>query len=236
MNGPAAHVSAMWPRVRVDVDDDGQLAVQAEGQSWPSAASATSGGSDQASAFRRGDLPRVVAQVAEELGSPIRVEVHDSGRTYAEVVLPAVLQETTGDDRSRATLPSVLANGDAPSGFPPHMQPFTSGEPVSIAVVVATTQADADGEVRLRIPAALRGRAIGLLAYGQHSAQARYLTQAPGTDQRVSSAPAAEAPSSRPAQAESLSSGSMADPLHPASDVELFDETGLADDEQVGTP
>lgn len=241
MNGPAARVPAMWPRVRVDVDDDGQLTIQANGQPWPPAASTTSSGSNQASPWQRGDLPKVVSQVAEALGSPIRVEVHDSGRTYAEVVLPTAhttpgLHEAVDDDRSPATPSSVPAGTGALSGSVLHGRGFAPGEQVAIAVVVATTQANADGSVQLRVPLALRSRAASLLMHGQHSTQAQPLAPAPGTDRHADPAHPTPPLSPRPIQATGTSSGVTADPVQPVDDIGFANDAGLTDDEQVGAP
>ncbi|WP_460755208.1 hypothetical protein [Myceligenerans cantabricum] len=180
-----------------------------------------------------------MTQVAEALGSPIRVEVHDSGHTYADVVVPAApatptaLHETADDGRPLTTPLPMQAMTGAPSTSALRGRGFASEEPVAIAVVVATTQADAEGSVQLRMPPALRGRATSLLLYGTRSAQARYLP--PAHNPHVDPGHAPEPQNSQPARTADRDSSPTTDPLQPVDDAGLADETALSD-EEVGAP
>jgi hypothetical protein len=142
------------------------------------------------------------------------------------------------DEITRSSAPSGVG---ASTGSALHGHGFESGEQVEIAVVVATAEADAEGGVRLRVPPALRSRATTVLAYGQHSTQARYLAPAADSDKQTVGAHtvpahAAEAPSRRLALDGGISSDPAADPMQPADNGGFVGEEGLADDEQVDTP
>lgn len=102
----------------------------------------------------RDELGAVLARIAEQVGGPVRVEVREpDGSRYADILQPRP-PETPGDpERSEASADEPLLTG---SGFLPE-------ETVLVAVVVATTQAEADGTasvVDLPLPPGATGEVI----------------------------------------------------------------------------
>lgn len=145
MNG--RHVPVTLPRARFDVDPDGHLTVFVDGQPWqpPTDERATSAGVGMVR-LGRSDVLWARQQIANELGTPVLVEVVDTGQPYSDVIDP---------DGYQATEPPRLEASPEPE-----LGRYAPGEPVVIVVVVARTHADEHGRVRYRLPAALGDRTV----------------------------------------------------------------------------
>lgn len=139
---PAPRVPVVIPLVEVHIDEAGALSVRLDREPY-------SPDSD----LDRSDLQGVLAGIATDLGTPIRVEVREADcSTFTDIVTP---------ERPRARLvelaPPVHAPGEISGGG------FLPEEDIAIAVVVAHQPAAADGSARLRLPAALLEAHPGLV-------------------------------------------------------------------------
>lgn len=128
-------VPVVMPLVEVSVNQEGCLDVLLEREPY-----AADG------ALRRADLEKVLADVAADLGTPVRVEVHEAdGVTFTDIVTPSVPAARPVGQFKSATTSAGEVTGD---GFAPN-------EEVAVAVVVAHQVANNDGTARLRLPPAL---------------------------------------------------------------------------------
>ncbi|MFI8528162.1 hypothetical protein ACIGB8_27130 [Promicromonospora sukumoe] len=151
------------PRARFTVDPDGHLTVTVDGRPWEPPADDPTKPTLGPVRLGRGDVPWAGQQVANELGTPVRVETDGGGRSRTDIVLP---------DSYQATAPGrPQAPGDAGPG------PYAPGELVSISLVVGQTHADKHGHVRYRLPAALGDRPV--LVHSEASGTTRPLNQSP---------------------------------------------------------
>ncbi|MDR7381258.1 hypothetical protein [Promicromonospora iranensis] len=142
------------PRARFDVDPDGHLAVFVDGQPWqPPTDERAAGAGGGMVRLGRSDVLWARQQIANELGTPVLVEVVDTGQPYSDVIDPDGYQATEPPRR----------------GAPPEPERgrYAPGEPVAISVVVARTHADEHGHVRYRLPAALGNKTV--LVHGETS-------------------------------------------------------------------
>jgi len=117
------------PLIEVVVNDNGFLDVRLDRE--PYAADGT---------VNRDDLASVVKSIADDLGAPVRIEVHESdGNTFTDIVTP----------RPRSTERSAAAQAPvkAADGFLPD-------EEVSIAVILGRHQHGVDS-LENRLPPAL---------------------------------------------------------------------------------
>ncbi|WP_423464191.1 hypothetical protein ACO229_06460 [Promicromonospora sp. MS192] len=162
MNGQRVPVAL--PRARFDIDTDGHLAVTVDGQPWqpPSQVEGTTS-TGPGLRLGRSDVPWVQQQIADDLGTPVLVEVVDDGQPYTDIVDPGAYHPAEPDR------PSVSAEVGVGR--------YRPGEPVVISVVVARTHADEHGHVHYRLPAALGDRAV--LVHGQHSGTTLPLNASP---------------------------------------------------------
>lgn len=136
-------VPVVMPLVEVTVDQEGCLNVLLEREPY-----AADG------ALRRADLEKVLADVAADLGTPVRVEVHEAdGVTFTDIVTPSVPAGRPLGRFKSATTSVGEVTGDG----------FTPNEEVAIAVVVAHQVASIDGTARLRLPPALLAAHPGLV-------------------------------------------------------------------------
>lgn len=133
---PALRVPVVLPQVDVSIDDRGSLDLRLDGDPYTAVGD-----------LDRGDLQRMVAQIATDLDSAIRVNIQEAdGSTFADIITPPA-DDTTPVD------PSPVALGGGPgevceSGFDP-------GEQVLVVVVVGHQVADETGTALLRLPPAL---------------------------------------------------------------------------------
>lgn len=137
-------VPVVLPLVQVTIDNKGRLDVVADRAPY-----------DADGPLTRNDLRRVLDKITRELGSPVRVEVHEpDGSVFTDIV--------TADpqrDKPPRVVPSTVTsspNEVAGDGFVPD-------EEVAVAVVVAHQVAHADGTARLRLPAALLANRPGVV-------------------------------------------------------------------------
>ncbi|MFI8526286.1 hypothetical protein ACIGB8_17640 [Promicromonospora sukumoe] len=166
------------PRARFDIRPDGHLTATVDGRPWQPPSDDPTRPSLGTVRLDRSDVLWARQQIANELGTPVFVQVVEDGRPYSDVIEP--------DGYRTEESPETLSGPDAGEG------PYAPGEPVSISVVVGQTHADEHGHVRYRLPAALADRAV--LVHGEASATTRPLDTSPLPEP---SADAVEAPSRR---------------------------------------
>jgi hypothetical protein len=161
-------VPVTLPRARFDVNADGLLAVTVDGQPWsPPTQTDGARAADPGLSLRRSDVPWARQQIANELGTPVLVEILDNGQPYNDFVDPDSYQAADDPDPAAASVPST--------------DRYTPGEPVVISVVVAHTHADERGHVHYRLPATLGDRTV--LVHGEASGTTLPLDLAPRPEQ-----------------------------------------------------
>lgn len=122
-------VPVVMPLVEVEIDEDGNLDVRLDRDPY-----------SPDGALHRSDLKATLESIATDLGTPLRVEVHEAdGSAFTDIVTPP-----STDTQSAKANPSASAKKQAV---------FLPGEEVSVAVVVARHQGD--GTNPPRIPPAL---------------------------------------------------------------------------------
>ena len=128
-------VPVVLPLVEVRVGEDGSVSVLLDREPYSVEGSLT-----------RDDLRRLLDDIAADLRTPVRVEVHEADdSTFTDIITPP--RQAPGPDPSPRTL---LASPFGIAG-----EGFTAGEEVSVCVVVAQQVADAEGTTQLRLPPAL---------------------------------------------------------------------------------
>jgi len=123
-------VPVVMPLVEVVVTDDGYLDIRLDREPYTPDGAAT-----------RRDLATIVKSISDDLGAPVRVEVHeDDGNTYTDIVTPSgqANEQRAADQVPRAT---------ATNGFLPD-------EEVSVAVILGQQRHGADS-LENRLPPAL---------------------------------------------------------------------------------
>ena len=147
------NIPVVLPIVTIDVAADGQLAVCIDGEPHR-----------EDTPMGRGDLGRVVEDIATGVGEPVRVEVREAdGTTYTDIVLPpdqtnAAASVSGGTEAS--AVPHTRAGGITGHGFTP-------GESVAVAYVLAEQTADEQGTATLGLPPVmLASRAASLVLVG----------------------------------------------------------------------
>lgn len=189
MNRPDVPVTL--PRARFEVDSNGHLAVQVDGQPWqPPTGDATAAGPGVP--LGRSDVPWVKQQIADDLGTPVLVVVVDDGQSYSDFVDPDGYQLA---DPGRPELPAATDTGR-----------YTPGEPVVISVVVDRVRADEHGNVRYRLPAALGDRDV--VVHGETSGTTLPLAPSPPRATDVVQTPSSRSPIGRGLDARRSRSGS----------------------------
>jgi hypothetical protein len=150
------------PRARIEVDTDGHLTVSVDGQPWQPP---TQGTTLPASGLPlgRSDVPWAQQQIADDMGTPVLVEILDNGQPYSDIVDPNTYRPAGLDGR--------VVSAEAEVGR------YAPGEPVAITVVVGRTHADEHGHVHYRLPAALTNRTV--LVHGEVSGITLPLGRAP---------------------------------------------------------
>jgi len=138
-------VPVVFPQIDVTVDAEGRLDLRLDGEPYPA---------DEV--LRRGDLQRVVTQIALDVGSAVRVDVREAdGATFADIITPPA-DKPSDAPAADASVPgpgvelsATTVSGEVVrSGFGP-------GESVGLVVVVARVVADENGTARFRLPPAL---------------------------------------------------------------------------------
>ena len=127
-------VPVVLTTVRFDINAEGGLEVSVDGQ--PHAENRR---------LSRDDLRSVLDEITANLGTAVRVEVHEAdGTTYSDIEMP---RENAAPD-AKEPAPETATPTLAGAGFRP-------GEQVALAYVVARQQADADGNAAIDLPPAL---------------------------------------------------------------------------------
>jgi hypothetical protein len=153
----AVRVPVVMPLVEVTISETGYLTVTLDRE--PYSADGT---------WQRDDLKRVLDEIAADLGTPVRVEVHEAdGSTFTDIVTPDRPQLCVVEPAPLKNAPSVVRGvagrvicgvaGEVSGGG------FFPNEEVAIAVVVAHQVASSDGTARLRLPPALLEAHPGLV-------------------------------------------------------------------------
>lgn len=152
-------VPVAMPLVEVNVDQHGSLSVSLEHEpyTWDRA-------------LRREDLKRVLADIATDLDTPIRVEVHESdATTFTDIITPT---ELPPERVIAPTAPPPEPVSPAKPASTVHLagDGFLPNEDVAIAVIVAHQTASPDGATMLRLPPALlEAQAGSVVLWGRRS-------------------------------------------------------------------
>jgi hypothetical protein len=144
-------VPVVMPLVEVTVDEAGYLSVLLDREPYSADGS-----------LQRDDLKHVLDDIAAELGTPIRVEVHEADDSaFTDIITPPrhmPVAPTTSGPRTALASPFGIAG-----------EGFTAGEKVAVCVVVARQVADDDGTAQLRLPPALLADHPGVVLVGRSS-------------------------------------------------------------------
>jgi hypothetical protein len=122
-------VPVVMPLVEVMIDDDGYLDIRLDREPYAPERAVT-----------RRELGSIVESISNDLGAPVRIEVHESdGATYTDIVTPdGRADEQTAADQISAASPLV----------------FLPDEEVSVAVILGRHQRGGDS-LESRLPPAL---------------------------------------------------------------------------------
>ena len=138
------------PLVEVTVDDRGHLDVRLDREPY-----------SPDGALHRNDLKSTLESIANDLGTPLRVEVHETdGSAFTDIVTPTRPSERPAPPKGPARKQSE--------------QPFLPDEEVSVAVVVARRRGDAGDAPRLP-PALLAAHRGDVVLVGRTSGAIRVL-------------------------------------------------------------
>lgn len=138
-------VPVVMPLLEVDVDKDGYLTVMLDHEPYSADGALT-----------RGDLKRVLGEIAADLGTAVRVEVREADKSaFTDIVTPERPKLAAVNPIRQATTTIGEVAGDG----------FLAGEEVAVAVVVAHQVASTDGTARLRLPPALLEAHPGLVVF-----------------------------------------------------------------------
>lgn len=138
-------VPVVMPLVDVVVDERGYLSVTLDREPYSSDGVLT-----------RDDLPRVLDDIATDLGTAVRVEVRESdGSAFTDIITPRTRSVADAPPPAPAPPAALAARPALASAFGICADGFTAGEPVEVCVVVARQVADEEGTARLRLPPAL---------------------------------------------------------------------------------
>lgn len=129
-------VPVTLPLVEVHIDSNGLLAIVVNREPF-----------DTDRPLTRDDLPEALEKITGDLGSPVKVEIHEPGESvFTDIVTPEP-QRHEPPQPAKTRIPPCPGDvgGDG----------FLPDEEVAVAVVVAHQVANHDGTARLRLPAAL---------------------------------------------------------------------------------
>jgi hypothetical protein len=155
-------VPVVMPLVEVDVDENGFLSVTLDHEPYSAQDSLT-----------RDDLKRVVDDIADDLGTAVRVEVREADRSaFTDIVTPShrAVPETpskpaTVKPRPVEPEPVKLIRGITTSAGEVTGDGFLPNEDVAGARIVAHQPTTTDGTARLRLPPALLEAHPGLVVF-----------------------------------------------------------------------
>jgi hypothetical protein len=163
-NHSTLRLPVVMPLVEVTVDSTGDVSVLLDREPY-----SADGG------LQRDGLKGVLDDIAADLGTPIRVDVHEAdGSRFTDIITPPrpATQHPRVEAAGRTRTAIASAFGISGDGFTP-------GEEVDVCVVVARQLAAEDGTARLRLPPAvladhpsvlLVGRASGTVALREGAA------------------------------------------------------------------
>jgi hypothetical protein len=142
-------VPVVMPLVEVVINEDGILTVTLDREPYSADG-----------VLRRDDLRRVLVGIANDLGTPIRVEVREADdSTFTDIIAPA----------RRDVEPAPVARKVLASAFGISGDGFAAGEQVEVCVVVARQVAADDGSTQLRLPPALLASHPDVVLVGRNS-------------------------------------------------------------------
>ena len=158
----APAVPVVMPLVDVSIDTDGYLFIELDGEPY-----AAEG------ALARADLPATVSGIANDLSTPVRLEVREAdGQRFTEILLPGhEASASPADPAGIERTANVSAFGVGGTGF-------EAGEEVAVCVVVAAQVADVYGATHLRLPPALVAKRPDVILVGKRSG---YVAASPST-------------------------------------------------------
>lgn len=144
-------VPVVMPLVEVTIDQAGKLDVHLDREPY-----------SVDGALQREDLSRVLTEIANDLGTPARVEIREpDGSTFTDIVTPSLpTPAPAAEPKPNTALFSAF--GIAGDGFAP-------GEEVAVAVIVARQLANENGTAQLRLPPALLADRPGVVLFGRTS-------------------------------------------------------------------
>lgn len=144
-------VPVVMPLVEVTVTDEGFLDIRLDRESYTPEGAAT-----------RRELAGIVESIANDLGAPLRVEVHETdGNTFTDIVTPSGRpRETKAADR-------------APE--PPSPDGFLADEEVSVAVILGRHRPGAVGPETRLPPALLAAHRGNVVLLGRMSGTVRVI-------------------------------------------------------------
>ena len=158
-------VPVVMPLVEVDVDEKGFLSVTLDHEPYSGEESLT-----------RDDLKRVLDDIADDLGTAVRVEVREADRSaFTDIVTPS--QALPEPPRKPSSIkpgrvepepepePVKLIRDVTASVGEVAGDGFLPNEDVAVAVIVAHQTATTDGTARLRLPPALLEAHPGLVVF-----------------------------------------------------------------------
>lgn len=127
-------VPVVLTTVRFDVGTDGRLKVSVDGQPYARDRN-----------LSRDELRSVLNEITANLGTAVRVEVHEAdGTTYSDIETPT----ENAAPEAAVPEPETATPALAGAGFRP-------GEQVALAYVVARQEADGNGNAAINLPPAL---------------------------------------------------------------------------------
>ena len=133
-------VPVVLPLVEVSVGEDGSVSVLLDREPYSVDGTLT-----------RDDLGRLLDDLAADLRTPVRVEVHECDESiFTDIITPPAATPPSAPSPRTPSARRVLASPFGVAG-----EGFTAGEEVSVCVVVARQAADDDGTAQLRLPPAL---------------------------------------------------------------------------------
>ena len=143
-------VPVVMPLVEVVVNDDGYLDIHLDREPYAPDGTVT-----------RNDLANVVKSIADDLGAPVRVEVHESdGNTYTDIVTP---RPHSAEPRAADQTPAVAADG------------FLPDEEVSVAVILGRHRHGVDSLEKRLPPALLAAHRGDVVLLGRTSGTVRVI-------------------------------------------------------------
>lgn len=150
-------VPVVMPLVEVTVGQEGNLTVMLDREPYSADG-----------ALQRDDLKRVLEAIAADLGTPLRVEVHEADdSTFTDIIAPPGGTPVPG--QAPAPEPRARGRRALASAFGISGDGFAAGEQVEVCLVVARQIAGEDGTASLRLPPALLADDPSVVLVGRSS-------------------------------------------------------------------